>query len=101
MIISNHQIYNLLKSYNSGGIRSNSLEKAPAKTKTTDGLDKTQVSEEAKTFKMNMKAVQGASEVREDRVAELKEAIRTGNYAVSSGEIAEKMLVRALVDKLV
>lgn len=100
MIISNHQIHNLLKSYNSGGIRSNNLEKAP-KTKTTDGLDKTQVSEEAKTFQMTMKAVQGSSEVREDRVAELKEAIRTGNYAVSSGEIAEKMLVRALVDKLV
>ncbi len=103
MIISNHQINNLLKAYSKEGIRSNNLDKAQAKTGTAKslGIDRTQVSEEARGFQVALKAAQDAPEVREGKVAELREAIRTGNYSLTGGEIAEKMIARALVDKLV
>lgn len=103
MIISSHQINNLLKAYNKEGIRANDPDKAQGKTGTvrSRGLDQTQVSEEAKVFQTALKAAQSTPEVREGKVAELREAIRTGSYSVTGEEIAEKMIGRALVDRLV
>lgn len=103
MMISSLQINNLLKIYNKEGGRSNNLGKGQVKNGTLNSrvIDQTQVSEEAKSFQVAMKATQSAPEVRESTVTELREAIRTGNYSVKGEDIAEKMLARALVDKLV
>lgn len=103
MMISSHQITSLLKAYGKEGLRPANNDKVQAKSGTAKarGLDQTQVSAEARNFQIALKAAQTAPEVREAKVAELKEAIRTGNYQVSGGEIAEKMVARALVDELI
>lgn len=103
MIISNHQINSLLKAYNKENIHSNKPDKTQQKTRTdrSRGLDQTNLSEEARGFQTALKVARSTPEVREGKVAELREAIRTGNYSVTGEEIAEKMIGRALVDRLV
>ncbi|HHW13574.1 MAG TPA: flagellar biosynthesis anti-sigma factor FlgM [Firmicutes bacterium] len=64
------------------------------------GVDRVSLSAESKELQAVRQAVAQAAEVREDRVAELREAIRTGTYSATGEEIAESMLARSLADKL-
>lgn len=70
----------------------------PANTKKvnrTDDVNKKdayEISQSAKDYQIARKAVAEAPDIREDRVAGLKEALASGTYNVSSQEIAEKIL---------
>lgn len=70
----------------------------PASTKKTDKAgevgkkDAYEISQSAKDYQVAKKAVTEASDIREDKVADLKEALASGTYNVSSQEIAEKMV---------
>ncbi len=70
----------------------------PASTKKTDKAgevgkkDAYEISQSAKDYQVAKKAVTEASDIREDKVADLKEALASGTYNVSSQEIAEKIV---------
>lgn len=69
------------------------------KTRPSLGSDSVSLSPESKELQAIRQAVVKAPDVRESKVAELKEAIKSGRYTVSGEEIAEKMLARG-VEKL-
>lgn len=54
--------------------------------------DAYEVSQFAKEYQIAKNAVNKTSDVREDKVAEIKEALASGSYNVSAQEIAEKMV---------
>ncbi len=70
------------------------------KTRPSLGSDQVSLSRESKELQAVRQAVAQAPEVREEKVAELREAIKSGRYDVTGEEIAEQMLARSLVDKL-
>ncbi|MDA8233876.1 MAG: flagellar biosynthesis anti-sigma factor FlgM [Clostridia bacterium] len=103
MIISGTQIQNILKAYgkqplkNTGDSRMNgvnSLSKAGE-------IDRMMMSGEAKVFQAAKQAINKAPEIRNEVVEPIKEAIKTGTYSVSDGEIAEKLLGRSIVDHII
>ena len=63
-----------------------SKPKKVLKNKENDTSDKFEISQTAKA------AVKTSSDIREDKVAELKEAVTSGTYNVSAAEIADKMV---------
>lgn len=54
--------------------------------------DKLEISQFGKDMTIAKNAVMGAAEIREDRVAQLKAAIESGNYHVDDDELADKLL---------
>ncbi|WP_079907177.1 MULTISPECIES: flagellar biosynthesis anti-sigma factor FlgM [unclassified Carboxydocella] len=99
MIISNQQIQYILKAYGQKPVNKGTVKTGG--TAAGEGRDQAQLSPEAKALQAALAAVKEAPEVREEKVAELREAVRSGTYNVSAQEIADKMLGRLLVDELV
>lgn len=62
------------------------------KAAAAKGSDKVEISEFGKVLQTAKQAVQASSDVREDRVAELKAKINSGTYEVSGEAFAEKLL---------
>lgn len=58
----------------------------------TNKKDFYEISQSAKDYQIAKKAVAEATDIREDKVARLKEALASGSYNVSSQEIAEKIV---------
>lgn len=56
------------------------------------GTDQVQISRTGKDYQIARQALTGASDIREDKVAELKERISSGNYEVSVDDFASKLL---------
>lgn len=98
MLISTNQVQNVLKVYNQQG-KVKKVAKAE-KTAPSMGADKMILSDESKLVQSVKQCLADTPEVRADKVAELKTAVKTGTYQVSGREIAEKMLGRTLVDRL-
>ena len=66
--------------------------KAEVVSKADKGSDTVEISNAAKTFQVARTAVNSASDVRTDKVAQLKSAIEKGTYSVSARDIADKLL---------
>lgn len=66
--------------------------KKVTKTDKSYAKDEFQISQAAQDYQVAKKAVSEAPDVREDKIAEFKEALASGTYNVSSQEIAEKMV---------
>ena len=64
----------------------------PAQTYQTDGSDKTEFSSEAQTLAKLSSQMGSVPDVRQDRVATLRQAIQNGTYSVSNEQIAQSML---------
>ncbi len=98
MKISSSQVQSMLKIYGK------SL-KLPDRSSRTEGgrlrADNVTISGEGKLMQKAIQAARLAEDIRQDKVEELREAIATGVYEVSPDEVAEQMIYRALVDKLV
>ena len=54
--------------------------------------DKLEISRTAKDYQTAKEAVSQTSDVREDKVAQIKAAMEAGTYRVSAQEVAGKML---------
>ncbi len=71
-------------------------QKATRTTKTTGprpmGRDEVQISSAGRDFQIAKKAVAEASDIREDKVAEVKSKIDSGNYNVDTGDFASMLL---------
>lgn len=54
--------------------------------------DEVQISSFGRDYQIAKQAVAEASDIREDRVAQLKEVVNSGNYNVDMDEFADKLL---------
>lgn len=74
------------------------LYKSSKSTKThstrgvSAGRDNVTISQTGYDYQIAKQAVAEASDIREDKVAELKASIGSGNYKVDSGDFASKLL---------
>ena len=68
----------------------------PSKAKNTaevsSARDQVQISRAGRDIQIAKQAVAAASDIREDRVAELKSSIQSGNYNVDTGDFGSKLL---------
>ena len=68
----------------------------PARTnaakKTGSFQDQLQISQTGRDYQIAKQAVANASDIREDKVAELKTRVDSGNYKVDAGDFASKLL---------
>jgi len=103
MIISSAQIHNILKAYGKQPIGKNGDSRVDGNSSVAKSgeIDRMLMSSEAKVFQAAKQAINKAPEIRSEIVESLKEAVRTGTYSVSDGEIAEKLLGRSIVDIIV
>lgn len=99
MIISKSQVQNILKTY-SKQLGSNKVNKVEEGKKITK-KDNLAISSESKIKQKVMQAIKNTDDIRMDKVNDLKEQVSAGTYTVSEHEVAEKMIERAIVDRLV
>lgn len=59
---------------------------------TASVRDEVQISQTARDYQIAKQAVAGASDVREDKVAQLKASMSSGNYSVETDSFANKLL---------
>lgn len=64
------------------------------KTEKTGRTDKYEISEFGKSYQIAKQAVSAKSDVREEKVNELKNSIASGTYNFNSEEVADKMVNR-------
>ncbi len=68
----------------------------PARTTSTKKVasfqDQLQISQAGRDYQIAKQAVANASDIREDKVAELKAKVDSGNYEVDAGDFAGKLL---------
>ncbi|MCK9313742.1 MAG: flagellar biosynthesis anti-sigma factor FlgM [Methanocorpusculum sp.] len=98
MMISKIQVQNLLKIYgkdNTNKVEKKQLNKIPGKN------DELAISSESRIKHRAMQAIKQSEDVRLDKVNHLQEQISSGTYTVNDDEVAEKMISRAIVDRLV
>lgn len=67
----------------------------------SNGAEKVQWSEQATLAREATAAAKSAPDIRADRVAELKAAIRSGTYKVDAQKVADSMIQNSLEDALV
>ena len=56
--------------------------------------DEVQISSFGRDYQIAKQAVQEASDIRTDKVAELKTKVNSGNYHVDNGDFASKLLAK-------
>ena len=56
--------------------------------------DEVQISSAGRDYQIAKQAVQEASDIRMDKVAELKAKVNAGNYQVDNGDFASKLLAK-------
>lgn len=56
------------------------------------GRDEVQISSLGRDYQIAKQAVADAADIREDRVAQLKSQVRSGNYSVDTADFAKKLL---------
>lgn len=62
------------------------------KSQKNSGSDKVEISSFGKAYQTAKQAVASAPDVREDKVADIRERIQNGTYDVSPEDFAEKIL---------
>ncbi len=97
MLISTNQIQNVLKVYN----QQNKVKRAAQTEKPASmGKDEMVLSMESKMVQAVKQHLETVPDIRQEKVDELRTAVKTGTYHVDGKQIAEKMLGRTIVDRL-
>jgi len=96
MIISKTQVQNLLQVYGKNKKINNIESASAARSMRKDALA---ISDESRIKQKAMQAIRQAEDVRMEKVQELRERISAGTYTLTEGEVAEKMIERAIVDR--
>ena len=99
MNITTNQVQNILKIYG----QQTKTNKVQPKNEVPSPFkaDQVTISADSRVKQKAVAAAKVAPEVRQEKVDELRQAIAAGTYTVSNDEVAEKMIYRSLVDKLV
>ena len=74
--------------------KTNKAGKVTAASSVTNARDEVQISSFGRDYQIAKQAVQEASDIRTDKVAELKAKVDAGKYQVDSGDFASKLLAR-------
>lgn len=80
------------KSVQSGGVDSKNIEGRTESGSTAVPTEKVQVSDRGRDIQKVREAVSNAPEVRQEKVATIKEQITNGEYQVKSEDIAQKII---------
>ena len=67
-------------------------EKTPKTDAVKYGRDEVQISSFGRDYQVAKQAVAETADIREDRVAELKAKVNSGNYSVDTADFARKLL---------
>ena len=70
----------------------NKTVKTASTYQTSAARDEVQISSFGRDYQIAKQAVAGASDVREDKVAQLKASMSSGNYSVETDSFANKLL---------
>ncbi len=97
MLISSSQVQNAIKAYGKEArIRSKGKQTEPLVTR-----EKLELARGKKDIQAIRKKVDQTPEIRDERIANIVDAVKEGKYSISGDEIARKMLERSLVDSLI
>lgn len=99
MIISRTQVQNLLKVYEKtlGNKQVGNVDSSQPVARKDD----VNISEASKLKQKVLQAVNQADDIRMDKVNGIKEQMESGNYKVDDADVAQKMIERTIVDRLV
>lgn len=98
MIISKAQVQNLLQVYGKNK-KINRVDSTPGTQSIKK--DALAISDESRIKQKAMQAIKQSDDIRLDKVRDLQERISAGTYTVNEDEVAEKMIERAIVDRLI
>lgn len=108
MIISHNQVESVINLYKSGPFdklkpkdRAEDTDKSIKQAAGAPSRDVLNLSEEAGEYRVAYRALARVPEIREEKVARLEQEIREGTYSIDGQVVAEKIIDRLLVDKLV
>ena len=103
MIISRHQVLNVLKAYGlqppaaaGSGVESGA---AAGSARRAPGRDRVELSAEATAVRRFTELARQLPDVRADRVEEIRQRLAGGEYRVDPHAVAERMLYRLLADR--
>ncbi|HZK43213.1 MAG TPA: flagellar biosynthesis anti-sigma factor FlgM [Syntrophomonadaceae bacterium] len=99
MIISKSQVQNIIKTY-AKQLDNNQLNKVEG-AKRVAKKDDLSISSESIIKQKVMQSLKNSDDIRLDKVEDIKERVSAGTYTISDDEVAEKMIERAIVDKLI
>ena len=74
--------------------KTNKAGKVKTASATASTRDEVQISSFGRDYQIAKQAVQEASDIRADKVAELKAKVNAGNYQVDNGDFASKLLAK-------
>ena len=72
--------------------QANKTSRTSATKNVSAPRDQVHISSAGRDFQIAKQAVANASDIREDKVAELKNKVDSGNYQVDAGDFASKLL---------
>ena len=72
----------------------NKTAKTTSTAKTSSAKDVFQMSSAGRDLQVAKQAVAEASDIREDKVADMKQKIEAGNYLVNTGDFASVLLAK-------
>jgi len=101
--ISNEQVKQVLQGY-VRQVEGKKADKVKADSKKAGGLnpkDSVTITSRGKEAKKAKELFEKLPEVRSDLVNDLKEKVKSGDYKVTSKEVADKIIHRTVVDKSV
>lgn len=101
MIISRGEIFTVLRTYTRQAAAAGTG--GPERGRTPPGPragDRVDISREAQEAQRLRQYVSGLPDIRQDKVERIARALADGTYRVNGDEVAEKMLGRVLVDRL-
>lgn len=82
-----------------GVYRNQKFTGSPIGKKENDKRDKLSLSEDAQAFQLGLKAVHDSPDVRMAKVEEIKARMESGQYRVSSYDVASKIVDDILANK--
>jgi negative regulator of flagellin synthesis FlgM len=101
MMVSKSQVYRVLQAYLEKTRPMPGMESEGTGKPVASRADRVDLSAEARKMQRFAEALTRTPDIRMERVQELKAMIESGGYRVSSEDIAEKIVNRAIVDEMV
>ena len=74
--------------------KTNKTGKVTNASSAASARDEVQISSFGRDYQIAKQAVQEASDIRTDKVAEMKAKVASGNYHVDNGDFASKLLAK-------
>lgn len=74
--------------------KTNKTGKVTTASSAASARDEVQISSFGRDYQIAKQAVQEASDIRTDKVADLKAKVAAGNYHVDNGDFANKLLAK-------